>query len=73
MGPARTDTAFSRVERSQGAAQVLVSSPGTVLTGYADALARLPGVVGSTLVIENLGPILPGRPGPWAARPRCAL
>jgi ABC-type lipoprotein release transport system permease subunit len=43
-GARRTDTAYSRLERSTNAADVLISTEGTGLNGYDAALGRLPQV-----------------------------
>ena len=43
-GARRTDTAYTRLERSINAPDVLISPNGTGLTGYSNALRRLPNV-----------------------------
>src|SRR5207237_173264 len=57
-GARRTDTAYARYLRSTKAADVLVSAANTGLTGYYDAVARLPGVAASGAVVGlQAGPI----------------
>src|SRR5207237_7923092 len=67
-GARRTDTAYGRFLRWSRAADILVSPQNTGLTGYYDALRRLPGVATfGTVAGINLAPVGRGQIAPTVA------